>query len=245
MTQYQYPNPDPPTTALDSWNATMQDVGDFASYVGGSAYEIFEAVSTAPFMAADGLNKGVQGLPLPGHAPTGFAEPSGSGLYVRQEPYGETTARWESYGSLGSAAKVQAPSRVGGPSPKARFATMATANTSLDSQNANHTFMRAAAGLPPSGGLFPASPLATLPSSKSGRPPSPTTARPPFSPGQQVPTVRQPSMKVSGGLGLPRAGFSSSLGRRSLSPQPGSPDDAKPRLSGYYGQDKTGGMSVA
>jgi len=41
----------------DSWQATMQDVGDFANYIGGSAVEIFDAVWSAPFLAADGLNQ--------------------------------------------------------------------------------------------------------------------------------------------------------------------------------------------
>jgi len=54
-----YPDKETPAllTMEDNWKATMQDVGDFANYIGGSAVEIFDAVWSAPFLAADGLNQ--------------------------------------------------------------------------------------------------------------------------------------------------------------------------------------------
>jgi hypothetical protein len=139
-------------------------------------------------------------------------------------------------GSLGNRTSP-APQRAGSSTGKLRLATMATAGSTI------------------SPGPSPRSPPAvgaTITPGGASRGPTfgieAATAQPAKTQPVKTQPATQPSQKLAGGtLGLPRAGFSSSF--RSPSPQPESQsspaDGGKPLLSGYYGQHKTGGMSVA
>lgn len=146
--------------------------------------------------------------------------------------YGATASGGESkpplyVGNLGNRTSPR-PQQTGSTTGKVRLATMATAGSTN------------------SPGLPDFSPRAQLPIDFT---PGGASRGPTF--GHEAALLKtqpdiQPSQKLAGGtLGLPRAGFSSSF--RSPSPQPEtpSPDGVKTRLSGYYGHNKTGGMSVA
>eukprot|EP00277_Geminigera_cryophila_P009289 CAMPEP_0179405864 /NCGR_PEP_ID=MMETSP0799-20121207/539_1 /TAXON_ID=46947 /ORGANISM="Geminigera cryophila, Strain CCMP2564" /LENGTH=212 /DNA_ID=CAMNT_0021176791 /DNA_START=163 /DNA_END=802 /DNA_ORIENTATION=- len=210
----------------DNWKATMQDVGDFANYIGGRR----RVVGAVP--AADGLNQGVKGLPLPGHdgggTERGFLSPRGRPQRRGAGPIDPS----QSMVGWGNKSELRRPSPPGG---KVRMATVAgygrPPTGAADLLSASHQPYQAF------GVSAPALP------SPAARSPSPAARSPSPAASQQLPDAQQPPMRVSAGLGLPRAGFSSSFGRSttSVADQVG----AKPRLSGYYGDEKTGGMSVA
>ena len=249
--------PAPETTFTDDLNATMKDLGDALRYVGQSVADVVEIVTSAPIMAADGLDKGVKGLPLPGHE--GHAAASGDGADGQPVPP-------PSYREWSRSAAAPAPAARGG-TGKPRLAEMATAGARPPSGSSGRTPSgrtpsgRSPSGRTPSGKtpLVAEPPLYARTTPSWGTPaaaaspavvapteaPSPIPVYPNSAGG---PAARQPSQKLaSGTLGLPRAGFSASLASR-RSPSPSS-DTAgpgtKPRLSGYYGADKAGGMSVA
>ncbi len=231
--------PAPETTFTDDLNATMKDLGDAFRYVSQSVADVVEIVTSAPIMAAEGLDKGVKGLPLPGHAAA-----SGHGTDPRPVPP-PNYREW----SRSRAPAAAAPAARGG-SGKPRLAEMATAAAVArpPSGSSGRTPSGRTPRTPRGGTLAAASPAvvasAEAPSPIPGRPDS-ADRMPSRRTAAVTPSDSEPSQKLaagSGTLGLPRAGFSASLPSPATdSASPGT----KPRLSGYYGADKTGGMSVA
>ncbi len=51
----------------DNWNETMKDVSAGITHVGEKVAEIWDAITSAPLLTAQGVNSGVKNLPLPGH----------------------------------------------------------------------------------------------------------------------------------------------------------------------------------
>lgn len=199
------------TTSIPDVDITKvtEDLGAAFRYVWHSAVDIIEVVTSAPVMAAQGLEKGVKGLPLPGH---------------------EGAAAWgpgpQRVGHLPSARDRQAvvaqASRGG--TGKVRLATMATASALLGGGLGKPPSGRALSGgqAPPSGqalsGEAPSGGRApshdSSPSRFGGKQSSSPMARAPPS---------QPSQKLAGGtLGLPRAGYTT---------PPRSPSPARGELS--------------
>jgi hypothetical protein len=210
--------------------ATLEDVGAAFAYVGQSAVEIFGAVTAAPMMAASGLDKGVKGLPLPGHE-----------AHTKAWSDAETPPEETYTGSYGSMHRPGADRPV--------FARQEEQTGRGVPLRSSATSLRSVPGLPqgtPQVSDYGVQPSAARPPawssptfSGSGTPLLGTAASP--SPALQTKHKQpstQPSAKIAGGtLGLPRAGFSSSY----RSPTP----DSAAKNAGFYGRDKTGGMSVA
>ena len=173
----------------------------------------------------------MKGLPLPGHNASGtergFSSPRGRPQRRVAGPIDPS----QSMIGWGNQSALQRPSPPGG---KVRMATVAgygqPPTGAADLLSALHQ------PYPAFGVSAPALP------SPAARSPSPAARSPSPAASQQLPDAQQSSQRVSAGLGLPRAGFSSSFRR---SPSPVADEvGAKPRLSGYYGDEKTGGMSV-
>lgn len=213
---------------MDHAAATLQDVGAALAYVGQSAVDIFGAVTAAPMMAASGMNTGVKGLPLPGHEAHTVA-------------WSETPLEQTYSGPYGSTHRPGADGPVFGEDRPvfARQEEQAGRGVPLPALASSATYRRPVPGLPR--GLPSVQPSAA-------RPPSWTSPALSGTDGQGVqlatpspaqPTLmKQPSAKIVGGtLGLPRAGFSSAY----RSPTP----DSVAQSAGFYGRNKTGGMSVA
>jgi len=162
------------------------ELGAAFRYFWQAAVDILEIVTSAPVMAADGLDKGVKGLPLPGHE--GAAAWGSGPQRVGPQP---SSRGWDPQPSSRGRSVVAPMYRSG--TGRVRLATMATA------------------GAPTGGGLpKPPSGQAKPPSGRAGQA-AVGAAHTPTAPASTAPMARmpsQPSQKLAGGtLGLPRAGY--------------------------------------
>ena len=201
---------------MEQTSATLRDLGGALVYAGKSVAEVFAAVTAAPMMAASGLDKGIKGLPLPGHeAHAGVWQESASGGQTYTASYGRTH-RPPSSSAERQPFSREAPSRVTQAGEQAAGVLMPSRRTPA---------AQPSAGRPPSW----SSPNSSGMDGKGVPQGSPSPRAP-------APLMKQPSAKIAGGtLGLPRAGFTSAY--RSTTVDSGA--------KGFYGHGKTGGMSVA
>ena len=246
----------------DNWNETMKDVSAGITHVGEKVAEIWDAITSAPLLTAQGVNSGVKNLPLPGHEAhfhEGHKKLFTSTSSVKEiMPFHPSTGGVKLTTPLESSTKqstIDSSKGLGALDlPSAGFSASVQASRQPVGQIAEHR---------------EASPLVTS---------NPHPIKP-FHTANSPPDPADPPLELSTPLALrgtsqersrydtpdkefgsewkvsPLSGGQYSGGpRRSISPvdlrdvrdsATGLDSSVKPRLSGYYGKWKVGNMSVA
>lgn len=254
----------------DNWNETMKDVSAGISHVGEKVAEIWDAITSAPLLTAQGVNSGVKNLPLPGHEAHFLGHKGHKKLFTSTSSVQEVKPFHPSTGGV----KLTTPLES---STKQTPIDLSKGRGALDLPSAGFS-ASVQASRPPS-----RQPVGQIAEHREASPLDTSNPHPikPFHTANCPPDPADPPLELSTPLALrgtsqersqydtpekefgsewkvsPLSGGQYSGGpRRSISPvhlrdvrdsagTAGLDSSVKPRLSGYYGKWKVGNMSVA